>query len=456
MEIVVDPTVGEARRPPDDIWEVSGSLRIDEPLGGQSDPRWVDTAEARGSYQLHLLYRRLGVDMERSDQRLREPQERGYFLFCGHRGCGKSTELRRIRDDLDAPDTYYVVFADAAQELDVNNLRYQDILLHLAGKLVERLEGDGLEIERVHLRKLEDWFSERIEKQERTAEFASQVRAGARLDAGLPLIGKLFAEFSNAFKTNSTYKEELRRTLQNYFSDFADAFNHLIETASGAVRAAGKGVRILFVVDGTDLLRGEDARAFFESDVHQLRQVRGLFLYCAPIHLIYEGAGIGQNFDHAFKLPMIKVANPDGSPNEVGLDAMRNILFRRAAPGLFDSGVADFLVEQSGGHPRDLLRLLQNAFLHAEHDRFDEAAARAAVRDAATEFRRILETEDYALLARIDSSPETPPHSDRARGLLYNLALLEYNDCYCRSHPVIRTIDAYRTARGAVENGSNG
>ena len=282
--------------------------------------------------------------MERSDQRLREPQDRGYFLFCGHRGCGKSTELRRIRDDLDAPDTYYVVFADAAQELDVNNLRYQDILLHLAGKLVERLEGDGLEIERVHLRKLEDWFSDRIEKQERTAEFASQVRAGARLDAGLPLIGKLFAGISNAFKTNSTYKEELRRTLQNYFSDFANAFNHLIETATEAARAVGKGVRILFVVDGTDLLRGEDARAFFESDVHQLRQVRGLFLYCAPIHLIYEGAGIGQNFDHAFKLPMIKVADPDGSPNETGCAAMREILHRRADP---------FPVRSWGNRPAD-------------------------------------------------------------------------------------------------------
>ena len=153
---------------------------------------------------------------------------------------------------------------------------------------------------------------------------------------------------------------------------------------------------------------------------------------------------------------MIKVADPDGSRNETGCAAMRELLHRRAAPRLFEPGVVDFLVEQSGGHPRDLLRLLQNAFLHAEHDRFDEEAARAAVRDAATEFRRILESEDYALLARIDSSPETPPHSDRARGLLYNLALLEYNDFYCRSHPVIRTTDAYRAAQGAIENVGTG
>ena len=453
---IVDRPPGNFFNAPDDIWAVNRRLRLDEPLDGERDPRWVDTKDARGSYKLHQLYRALGVDMHKSGRTLREPEEQGYFLFCGHRGSGKSTELRRIRDDLDSPDAYYVVFADAAQELDVNNLRYQDILLHLAGKLVERLGTDGIDVDRVHLGRLEEWFTERVEKQERTREFALQVRSGARIDGGLPFVGKLFADISNVFKTNSTYKEELRRTLQNYFTDFAEAFNHLIEAATESVRAAGKGNQILFVIDGTDLLRGDDAQAFFVEDIYQLKQVRGLFIYCAPIHLIYEGSAAGQNFDLVFSLPMIKVANPDGSRNETGCDAMREILHRRADPDLFDPGVVDYLIDQSGGHPRDLLRLLQTAFRHAEDDRFDDASAQAAVREAATEFRRILDSEDYALLARTDSFPDTPPHSDRARGLLYNLALLEYNDFYWRSHPVIRTTDAYRAAQQAVGNAGNG
>ena len=43
--------------------------------------------------------------------------------------------------------------------------------------------------------------------------------------------------------------------------------------------------------------------------------------------------------------------------------------------------------------------------------------------------------------------------SERVRGLLYNLALLEYNDFYWRSHPVIRTLPAYEAARKAVTDG---
>ena len=212
----------------------------------------MDTEAARGEYSHHRLYRILNVDPNEAELRLGTPPERSYYLFCGHRGCGKSTELRRVRNDLHSPTLYYVVFADAAQELDVNNLRYQDIPLHLASKLVEQPNSDDIGIERVHLRRIEDWFTQRVEMQQETRELALEIKAGAGVETGLPFIGKVFAKFSDVFKTNSTYKTELRRTLQNYFTDFADAFNHLIEAAEEAVRGAGMGRRILFVIDGTE------------------------------------------------------------------------------------------------------------------------------------------------------------------------------------------------------------
>lgn len=433
-------------QPPKNLWDVNRGLQLDELLDGDEDPRWVDTGPARGEYSLRPLYRTLGV----SDQGfMGEPPDRGYYLFCGHRGCGKSTELRRLRRDLHRSNRYYVVFADATRELDVNNLRYQDVLLHLASKLVTQLTEDQIGIEATHLKQLENWFTERVEKREQTREFAVQAKTGTKVEPGIPFLGKVFGEISSALRTNSTYKQELRRTLQNYFKDFAEAFNQLIEAADGAIKASVAGQRLLFVIDGTDRLRDDDARAFFVADIHQLQQVRGLFLYCAPIHLTYEAGAIGQNFSNIFHLPMMKIENADGSPNEAGLEAMRNLLHRRAATSLFDGGVDDYLIEHSGGHPRDLLRLLQFAFTHAEADRFDIESAKRAVRQAASEFRRILDPDDYELLARIDADPAAPPHSDQARRLLYNLALLEYNDYYWRSHPLVRTTEDYQNARSS-------
>ena len=440
--------------PPADIWDVNASLQLDEPLEGEDDPRWVDTMSARGENSLLRLKRVLGVNV--SDGRPTRPPKRGYYLFCGHRGCGKSTELRRIRNDLDTPDIYYVVFADATLELDVNNLRYQDILLHLAGKLMERLKDDSISIDDTHLQKLQDWFMERVEMQAVTRELALEIETSGQAGVGIPGLANLFTRISNSLKTNSANKEELRRTLQNYFTDFADAFNHLIEAAEEAILATGEDRRILFIIDGTDRLSGNDAQAFFVSDVHQLQQVHGLFIYCAPIHLAYEGSTIRQNFSDIFQLPMMKVTNEDNSSNQNGRDAMRSMLHLRAAPNLFDDGVADSLIEYSGGHPRDLFRLLLNAFKYAENDRFDESSAQRAVREAATDFRRFLHPEDYELLANMDSARVSPILSDRTRSLLYNLALLEYNNFYWRSHPVIRTTDAYQAARNALDNDIDG
>ena len=430
-------------RVPDSLWDVNRALQFDEPLDGDHDPRWVDTEAARGQYSHRPLYRTLGVSQ---GVLMGMPPDRGYYLFCGHRGCGKSTELRRIRNKLHHGDRYYVVFSDATKELDVNNLRYQDVLLHLAGRLASQLADDGISVDAAHLQRLQDWFAQRVETHAQTKDFAEQVQIGAKAETGIPFIGKIFGEISSALRTNSTYKEELRRTLQNYFSDFADAFSQFIEASVTAVQDANRGHQILFIVDGTDRLRDRDARAFFLADVHQLQQVRSLFIYCAPIHLRYEDGTALQGFTKTFQLPMIKIENIDESENSVGYDTLRAMLHRRAETSLFQDGVAERLIKYSGGHPRDLLRLVQSAFSFAEGSQFDLASTRRAVNQLASDYRRILDPEDYELLARIDQSPSNPAHSDRARHLLYNLALLEYNDYYWRSHPVIRTSESYRTA----------
>ena len=308
-------------------------------------------------------------------------------------------------------------------------------------------------------RKHQSWFDQRVQEQSEIGELTSQVKTGAQVAAGLPYLGKLLAAISTSFKTNTTHKETLRRTLKNYFSDFAEAFNHLISAAEDVLSEAGKGSRILFMLDGTDRLTEEDAHAFFITDVHQLQQVNALFVYCAPIHLIYEAASIEQNFDDVFRLPMIKIQNADGSAHETGRRAMRELLYRRAAANLFNDGVADYLIDHSGGHPRGLLRLLQQTFQYAEHDRFDDAAARRAVGETTSMFRRILEPDDYRLLVEIDSidwAVEQPASTERTRRLLYNLALLEYNDHYWRSHPTIRATAIYRNARRLIDEAGNG
>jgi ABC-type proline/glycine betaine transport system ATPase subunit len=59
-----------------------------------------------------------------------EFQEAGEFcsiLFTGHRGCGKSTELRRINRQWQ--QDYRVIYLEANEELDINDAEYTDFYL---------------------------------------------------------------------------------------------------------------------------------------------------------------------------------------------------------------------------------------------------------------------------------------------------------------------------------------
>ena len=428
------------REPAQTLWDlVELELGPLEP----DDPRLVETAAARGDFSRAPLLRRLGVDP--ATRQLKKAPHRCYAVLSGHRGCGKSTELRRIARQLDSPLAYCVVFLDVLSTLDPHNLRYPDVFLALAEELVSVLTKREVEIDGEHLESLESWFSKRIDTHTDTKDFAAEVKAGAKVEAGLPFLGKLFAACTNAFKINSTYKSELRKVVQNSFSEFSAAFNSLIRGAEDALARGGYSGRVLFVVDGLDRLNTEDALRLYVTDVYQLQQVDGVFLYVAPIHMLYSSNAVNQAFS-TFKLPMIKL-NEKGSEVSIpaAYEALRQLVFKRADPSLFmDADVVDRLIASSGGHPRDLLRLLNYAYENATGDKIGSKAASQAIKRMASDYRRLIEEEDYALLREIDESPPAhAPNNARVQDLLHNLVILEYNDYWWRSHPVVRELPGY-------------
>ena len=147
--------------PPKTIWEVEQKLSFNEPLESD-DPRFVPTEHARGDFSFIKLLKPLGIN-PKNWQLMFDP-ERVYTIFCGHRGCGKSTELRRIAEKLHAGDRFFVVFLDAVLDLDTNNLQYSEILMAMAKRLLDKLQALSIKIDSVFLENLQSWFIEKIEQ----------------------------------------------------------------------------------------------------------------------------------------------------------------------------------------------------------------------------------------------------------------------------------------------------
>jgi energy-coupling factor transporter ATP-binding protein EcfA2 len=435
------------------IWDAKNRLTFNEPLRPDdelSQRLFVDTSRARGDFSLKRLHRELNVDNQGIAHTAPTAPQKQYILFTGHRGCGKSTELLRTAAFLHHPDRYYVIHLDCLEKLDINNLKYSDVLLALAAALLERLEQEeGIIIDQVFLTRLENWFKERVEVHTALRDFATEVKAGAKIQTGLPWLGKLFGELTDKINIGSSYREELRLVVRNSFTEFAEAFNQRIRAGEEKIRAAGKGKRILFTVDGTDRLDQEDAPKFFVEDVHQLTQINGLFIYCAPIHLLHQVNTLNANFSQPFRLPMLKVRDRDGEDLSENIAVMRELALRRVPEQLFDElDTVDYLVRYSGGHPRDLLRLLNVAITSAEEERIDRTAAEKAVKQVANEYRRFISDNDYTRLVQIDLHPDAPDDftDEQSNELLYNLSLLEYSDYFWKSHPLITSLPGYEKA----------
>lgn len=436
------------------------NLRYDVPLdlnNPSDEALLVDLGKARGDFSQNKLLFDLGIDEPTQDLDVDNPQQ--YILFGGHRGCGKSTELRLLAKRLHRPEFYYVVFVDSYKELDVNNLHYSDVLLAQAKVLMQQLDADGIAIHSVFLSRLEQWFTQRVKTKLTETQLNSKVEAGVELSTGLPWLGNAFAKLTNAISYGSSQKEEIREAVRSSYSEFSAAFNALICHVEEQLNATQKAKKLLFIVDGTDRLPSKEANEFFVRDIHQLKQIHSNFIYCAPIQILSESGSAAQEFS-VYRLPMVKIAEKQSADcHRIALTKLSELIGRRADSRLFADGSITLhgqdynealleLLKASGGHVRDLMRLLDYCLAETlGHKKIDLAVVKVAIKQLAGEYSYLIQQADYALLAEIDCKDKTYlPTSDQSRRLLYDLALLEYNSHWWQSHPAVRTLPAYQQA----------
>lgn len=72
------------------------------------------------------------------------PEEPTYQLFTGHVGCGKSTELRRLKLQLENAG-FHVVYFESQEEMEMSDVDAGDILLAIARRVSSSLKEIPLE-----------------------------------------------------------------------------------------------------------------------------------------------------------------------------------------------------------------------------------------------------------------------------------------------------------------------
>ncbi len=141
------------------------------------DPRWVDLAAGRGDEGSAVAKSLLRI--LRSDRPLVQ-------LLAGNRGCGKSTELRRLQLSLEQ-DGYFVAYFEVDGDLDLEDTEPPDILLAFIRNLEAALREKGIGIKKALLEEFCLWFGDAVfESAEQWTAIEGEMRSEIAVEGEIP------------------------------------------------------------------------------------------------------------------------------------------------------------------------------------------------------------------------------------------------------------------------------
>jgi hypothetical protein len=354
-------------------------------------------------------------------------------LFSGHRGSGKSTELRRLSKDLD--DEFFIVHVHAASLLNLADLNYADIVLACASALFREATDRArkVKVPAKLWRQVLDWLTSEITN-ETTISAPASGAISAKLNA---LIFSIEGKYGRESTTRSTMRERLLPRLNDLIEQANDICDKIEE-------ATGKPPLIIVEdIDKTDLGHARDL--FFEHST-SLNSMSCRIIYTFPIALCYSNSfteRIGDYSKH-FLLPNISIYKTDGRPNPECCDALKEVITRRITEAIFSESALDDIIKLSGGLMRDLVRLVGDSALLAltegapgiTPDTVHQVAA-----EMTNSYRRLLQPQHYEALREAHSTKQIIPN-ETVRQLLENLSLLEYRNTnsWCDVHPLAQSL----------------
>lgn len=330
-----------------------------------------------------------------------EENSHSAFLLLGHKGCGKSTELNRLSNDLHVKG-YQVKTIVCSMDLDMFNIVYSDLFILMGEALLEIAEECGCRIEEAVLDRIMHFWDAGEETFVSKGEEALLVEAGAAAETpGILRVLHIFAKIKADLKYNEEVRKEYRKKISVRSSEWIEVLRSVSKEIVG--KTGGKAPVIIF--EDLDKLNPEDAWNVFYNYASVLSGMPFSVIYTFPIALSYDTRFSAMEAYFITKtLPMIKIETIEGNPYEEGIHVIREIVEKRADLQLFKEGVLESLIRYSGGSLRDLFQMINSSAKRAERrgsERIFMEDAERALEEVKTSLTRRIEKKDYDFLVHI-------------------------------------------------------
>lgn len=411
-------------------------------------PFYVECHEVRGQEN---IINEVGKNIVLSDQPT-------YQLYTGHRGVGKSTELRRLRRYLEEQQRR-VVYFEATDDLDETDVQYTDILLSCTRHLLEMLKAEA------NPRPLVNWLRSRWQALKELALTEVEFE-------NLQLEGQIaqFAKLTATLRQVPSTRQKIRDQVDVHSVSLINALNEFIVEAQRNLRAK----ELVIIADNLDrigIVSRDDGKTnhdtIFIDHSSQMCRLDCNVVYTVPISLVYSNRAsqLRDNYGNCHVLPMVMVRLRDGTVHPRGLAIMKQLVRQRIGeltdralvPEVFESDmVLESLCLISGGHIRELMQLVQTALNWTDQLPIRRQAMLRAIAKGREDYRNTVDEEDWDKLAEVAQTKRIP-NDDEYRVLLFNRCVLEYSMVnqtdddfqtvrWHDVHPLIRRLEAFEQA----------
>lgn len=414
-------------------------------LEGEEQKYYVDLSQIRDPTAINTIKTQLNFS---------DAGEFSTVLFTGHRGSGKSTELLRLKADLD--QDYRVVYSKANDVLDINDVNYIDLYLVLVQEIIKELAKLKLKLNATLVENFENWFQEVT--QETETVIGKSVGLETEVGVEVPLLMRLIAKVSAQIRGSQEQRTIVRARLQQNIKALQDNMNALLRDAFEKLKnhypKYSKGFLVIF--DNLDRMPPDVADRLYFDYTAQLTGIDCSLIYTVPISVVYSSRGIVPMFRGIHIVPMIKIYDRKhkNKPvyDEKAIQYFAQMITKRidhksvfASPSLVIR-----LLKESGGNVRQLMRMVSQACLVASSqgkDKIDQEVIQYVIKQEQFNFERSIPEHHYPLLAKVYQE-QTVRQNEDGQIMLFNLSVLEYNGDrrWNYINPVIRGIEQFQEA----------
>lgn len=371
-------------------------------------------------------------------------------LFTGHIGCGKSTELLRLKAELEVQG-FHVVYFESSQDLDMGDVDITDILLAIARQVSESLEKLKIKLQPQGFKAILQGAAELLQTEldisaglgvPGIAEIKGNNQGQISLSAGIGYI-------TLKTKDSPKLRGKLRQYLEPRANSILEAINDdLLVPATEQLKRLGKK-GLVVIVDNLDRIDSSlkpsgqtQPEYLFVERGEQLNKLKCHVVYTIPLVLIFSNdlGRLTNRFGVNPKvLPMVPVKLRDGSHCAEGMALLRQMVLARAFPEvpekqrlslineLFDSPqTLDRLCCVSGGHMRNLLVLLYGC-LQKQDPPISKECLETTIKQRCNELNLAITPDEWEVLLKVAKQKDVRGEIGY-QTMLRSLFVFEYRD----------------------------